>query len=242
MRKDISFSVRTLFVLVFLIFLAPGKYGCRELFAWEEIRYGRGKSVAITFDDGPQTGYTDRILDILKRYNVRGSFFVVGSHAASESDLIRRTVAEGHLVANHSQYHTNLTKLPPENTHIEWDMCQETIHAITGAYPAYCRPPGGQYNEHVLELAAKRGLVPVFWTVNPGDYEAKDCSGDLARKVLRQIHPGAIVLLHIGVAPTVEALPAIIEGIRNKGYSFVTVDQLPRRETARLHHTAGKGQ
>lgn len=242
MKKVLSFSIRIVFALVFLFFLAPGEYGCREACAWEEIRNGRGKVVALTFDDGPSPGFTDRILDVLKRYNVRSSFFVVGSNAASAPDLIRRTVAEGHLVANHSQYHTNLTKLPPENTHIEWDMCQETIHTITGEYPAYCRPPGGQYNEHVLELAAKRNLVPVFWTVNPGDYGAKDSAAELARKVVRQIHPGAIVLLHIGVAPTVEALPAIIEGIRNRGYSFVTVDQLPRRETARWHHTAGKGQ
>ena len=242
MRKVLCFSIRIVLALVFLFFLAPGEYGCKEVCAWEEIRYGRGKTVALTFDDGPQAGYTDRILDILKRYNVKSSFFVVGSLAASESELIRRTVAEGHLVANHSQYHNNLTKLPPENVHIEWDMCQDTIRAITGSYPVYCRPPGGQYNAHVLELAAKRGLVSVFWTVNPGDYGAKDSAEDLARKVVRQIHPGAIVLLHIGVAPTVEALPAIIEGIRNRGYSFVTVDQLPRRETARLHHTAGKGQ
>jgi delta-lactam-biosynthetic de-N-acetylase len=242
MGRDRLQYVRALLIAAVVFFLATGDFGCTELFAWEEIHHGRGRTVALTFDDGPEAGFSDRILDILKRYDVKASFFVVGRFAAVEPDCIRRMIAEGHIVANHSHYHNNITKLPPENAHLEWDMCQETIRTITGTYPVFCRPPGGQYNEFVLELAAKRGLVPVFWTVNPGDYRAKDSAPELARKVVGQIHPGAIVLLHIGVQPTVEALPAIIEGIRKKGYSFVTVDQLPRRETARVPHTAGKGQ
>ncbi len=182
------------------------------------------KVVALTIDDGPHPGYTERILSLLAEHEVKATFFLVGKMAATYPYLVRKIAAQGHTVANHSHYHNNLVQLPPENMPFEWIMCNSTLYSITGTYPKFCRPPGGNYNQQVVAAAAKEGLRMVLWTANAGD-----CTGISAKtieqKVMSRTNSGGIILIHDGVEATIEALPEIITKLRKKGFEFVTLDQ-----------------
>lgn len=180
--------------------------------------------VALTFDDGPHPGITERLLDILKAENVKATFFVVGRMAAKHPDLVRRIAREGHTVANHTFYHNNLTTLPPENMDLEWRLCNDTIEGITGRRPRFARPPGGQYDREVLRAAQRSGLKTALWTVNTADYTGKTTQQIIGR-IGRNLRCGAVILLHDGPPETVEALPEIIDFIRRKGYRLVSLDE-----------------
>ncbi len=186
---------------------------------------GRGKVVALTIDDGPHSGYTERLLAILREAKVKATFFLVGRMAATTPELVRQELAEGHTLGNHSHYHNNLLSLPPEGVVTEWRMCNYTVRSITGEFPRFCRPPGGNYDASVLEAASAEGLTAVLWTAN-----AADCTGlnsrDIAQKVLSQVSPGGIILIHDGVEATVQALPHILSTLKKKGYTFVTLDEV----------------
>lgn len=186
---------------------------------------GRGKIVALTIDDGPHAGYTERLLEILRREKVKATFFLVGRMAATAPDLVRQEAAEGHTLGNHSHYHNNLLSLPPEGVVTEWRMCNYTVRAITGEFPRFCRPPGGNYDASVISAAEAEGLTTVLWTAN-----AADCTGlesrDIVQKVLKQISPGGIILMHDGVEATVQALPVLIAALKKRGYGFVTLDEV----------------
>ena len=190
------------------------------------LRHGNGKTVALTFDDGPRLGYVEPLLDILREKGVRATFFLVGRQVLMYPELVRAIDAGGHVVANHTFDHYNLLSLPPENVYREWRLCNEAVESVIGKKPRFARPPGGRYNEFVAEQATGEGLRIVLWTNNPGDYSASLSGPSLARKVLSGARKGDIVLLHAGVSSTVDALPEIIDGYRKKGYSFVAVDEM----------------
>ncbi len=186
--------------------------------------------VALTFDDGPHPDVTDRILDILRKEEVKATFFVVGRMAAKHPDLVRRIAQEGHTVANHTFYHNNLTTLPPENMELEWKLCNDTVEGLTGERPRFARPPGGQYNGEVLRAAKRSGLTMAFWTVNTADYTGKT-PAQILRRIERNLRCGAVILLHDGPPETAEALPEIIDFIRRKGYRLVSLDEaIPRKD------------
>ncbi|MCF7936765.1 MAG: polysaccharide deacetylase family protein [Synergistales bacterium] len=186
------------------------------------------KEIALTFDDGPRPGSTDAILDILKERDVDATFFVVGKMAAVAPDTLRRIRDEGHTIANHTHHHYDLTELPIENVHLEWRMCSHTIRAITGEMPRFCRPPGGRYNRRTLEEAEREGLATVLWTINGADVDVTD-PNVVIRRVVRNVSRGDIVLLHNGSEATLEALPELIRRLRNRGYRFVTLDDIAPR-------------
>jgi peptidoglycan/xylan/chitin deacetylase (PgdA/CDA1 family) len=180
--------------------------------------------VALTFDDGPHPGITEKLLDILKAKDVKATFFVVGRMAAKHPDLVRRIAQEGHTVANHTFYHNNLTTLPPENMDLEWKLCNDTVEGLTGKKPRFARPPGGQYNGEVIRAARRSGLRTALWTVNTADYTGKTAQ-QIIRRIGRNLRCGAVILLHDGPPETVEALPEIIDFIRKKGYRLVSLDE-----------------
>ena len=208
--------------LLFLCLLTAAS----DVYAQPLLERGKGRTVAITFDDGPRPGYVESILKILREKGVRATFFVVGRYAAEHPGLIRAMAADGHVVAYHTFYHNNLTALPRENVYREWRLCSEAIESILGRKPRFARPPGGQYNSFVVDQAAEEGLRVVLWTNNPGDYSDTLRGGELTRKVLVRAAPGEILLLHVGVFSTIEALPGIIDGYREKGFTFVTVEEI----------------
>lgn len=188
-------------------------------------------AVALTFDDGPHPRFTPRILAILRRYGIKATFFVVGEMAAKYPEQIQAERAAGHLLANHTYHHVNLTQIPAWLVPTEWQACQSVIRHLTGESMQFCRPPGGHYNRNVISAAMGAGLTTVLWTDNSGDY-ASPGAKVIESKVLHRIGNGGIILLHDGVQQTLDVLPQIIEVLRRRGYRFITVAQMQAERTA----------
>jgi len=188
------------------------------------------KVVALTFDDGPHPVYTPKVLEILKRYGVKATFFLIGKQVERYPEIARQIVAEGHEVGNHTYSHPkNLPKENWDEVRQEIEKCSEAIEQATGVRPKFFRPPWGFLNYKVLTLAQLEGYTLVFWTVS-ADHKDAPTPQAMAKRVLKLVHPCAIILMHDGRIPSrwkdVKALPLIIEGLRKQGYKFVTLSEL----------------
>jgi peptidoglycan/xylan/chitin deacetylase (PgdA/CDA1 family) len=188
------------------------------------------KAIALTFDDGPNGSYTQRILDILVQEKVRATFFVIGKNVEYYPALTRKIVENGNVLANHSYSHSRIA--PLEVSYKEEDRAEEAIFKVTGLRPRFFRPPFGEKTPWMLSEIEKEGLVVFSWNDEANDPHLKDPE-EIAKRIISQAHPGGIILLHDGFEtkhegnrePTVQALPKIIDGLRTKGYHFVTLDE-----------------
>jgi peptidoglycan/xylan/chitin deacetylase (PgdA/CDA1 family) len=190
------------------------------------------KLVALTYDDGPNPApnRTPALLDALKAAGVKATFFVVGVRAEQNPDLLRRMDAEGHEIANHSYSHPNLTFL--DQPAIERELCRTSciVREATGKRPRFYRPPGGNFNRIVIDAAEMLGMAGAYWTVDVHKYEGTTHKPEaLAKIVLDQVRPGAILLMHNAPENTVAAVPHIVRGLRARGYSAVTMTELVQR-------------
>ncbi|HDQ93159.1 MAG TPA: polysaccharide deacetylase family protein, partial [Synergistetes bacterium] len=183
--------------------------------------------VALTFDDGPHERETPILLDILEKHGVRATFFIVGTRAVDHPDILNEIVAMGHGVANHSWSHRNMPLLERQAMYQEIAFCSQAIEAITGIRPKFFRPPGGNWDSALLEVASDLGLPLVLWSLNAYDTRTKSAE-EIAALVIRRAGPGSIILMHGGMENTMLAIPAIIEGLRAKGLLFATLDQMFR--------------
>lgn len=183
------------------------------------------KELAITFDDGPHPQYTPAILAILRQYNVKATFFVVGEQAEKHPDLIRDEIAGGHNVGNHTYDHVSLVKIPEDYVATEIKACGEVLRQITGKAPHLFRPPGGDYNQQVADTSEALGYRMVLWTDDPGDY-ASPGAELIVTRTLRTAGNGGILLLHDGIQQTLDVLPRIIAALQKKGFRFVTIDEM----------------
>lgn len=188
------------------------------------------KEIALTFDDGPHPNYTPRILDILRQYRVRATFFLVGEMAEKYPALVRAEVAQGHNIGNHTYHHVSLVKIPKEYIAAEIKACGKVIQKITGRAPHLFRPPGGEYDKEVAEASDALGYTMVLWTDDPGDYASPGQQLILTR-TLSRVTNGGIILLHDGIQQTIDVLPGLIERLREQGYTFVTVDEMLAKVT-----------
>jgi len=190
------------------------------------------KSIALTFDDGPNEPYTSQVLDILNSYGVKSTFFVVGKNAEYYPDVARRVVAEGHVIGDHSYTHKPLAEFDvPDYT--ELDKAQNAIYQVTGVKPHLFRPPYGRKTPWELEYVKMKGLVTVTWSSSAND-PSQPPPNTIEKLILENVHPGMIILLHDGNgikhgsdrSRTVAALPYIIESLKAQGYTLVTVPEL----------------
>lgn len=200
-------------------------------------RYGKaaGKKVALTFDDGPNNEYTTEILDILKKYNVKADFFVVGKNAAMNADIIKRMYAEGHEIGNHTFSHPNILNLSDGELKKELNATQRVIQEDTGHSTLLFRFPLGMDIENLTSAEIEpilkvqdQGYTTVDDLIDPKDWKGIS-SEEICRGIENQLSNGNIILLHDAGgdrSETVEALPKIIESLRSKGYEFVTVSSL----------------
>ncbi|MEV4015501.1 polysaccharide deacetylase family protein [Nonomuraea angiospora] len=184
----------------------------------------KAKCVALTFDDGPGP-YTAKLLDILRKDGARATFFVVGSNAAAQPELVKRMSAEGHLVGNHTWDHKDLSKQATSRITDSLARTEDAVSAAIGQRPSLARTPYGTANQAVRDVAAELGLALVDWDIDVKDLFA-DKAGDIADLAVRKAHPGAIILMHDIHRETVDAVPDILKRLRGKGYSFVTVPEL----------------
>ena len=185
---------------------------------------GQEQCVALTFDDGPVQGTAD-LLDVLAEKGVNATFFVVGSNASAQPDLLARMVEEGHVVGNHTEDHPDLTKLGRPAVRSEIEQVNDTVEAATGVRPALLRPPYGAVNDTVDEVSADLGMAQVLWNVDPEDWKDRD-SAIVEKRVLASTGAGDIVLSHDIHDTTRDAYAAIIDQLQADGYVLVTVPDL----------------
>ncbi|HWB70670.1 MAG TPA: cell wall-binding repeat-containing protein, partial [Egibacteraceae bacterium] len=185
-----------------------------------------GGYVALTFDDGPRRGVTEHVLDVLRAREVLATFFVTGYGVDRSPDLALRAAVEGHAFGNHTWGHENLTALSDAGIRDTLARVGARLAAAGVRPPVVMRPPGGYIDARVDAVVRAAGYVPLLWTIDPQDW--RGISADqVAGRVLSQLHPGAVILLHDGApgaANTVGALPAIIDGTRQRGYCFGVLD------------------
>ena len=177
-----------------------------------------GGGVHLTFDDGPGA-YTQQILDILARYHVHATFYVIGKNVVAHPGDMKRTVAEGHEIGNHSWSHANLTSLSWNGVYQELARTQTAVQQTAGVTPTKFRPPYGAVNNTVRNAAATLGLSVNLWSIDTSDW-AQPGTNTIIRRALTGDHNGSVILLHVLHTQTVNALPSIIEGIRAQGYTI----------------------
>lgn len=187
------------------------------------VNVGR-KFVALTFDDGPSRNIS-KILATLDRYRAKGTFFIVSSRITTHSNLVQAIVTQGSEVGNHTDTHVELDGLSAAGIGRELDRNQEAVAQILGAKPTLMRPPVGKYDEAVVEAAKKRNLAVVLWSVH-GQDTGPARARELADRIVGSARPGDIILMHEMGVHSLEALPMVLQRLRAKGYSFVTVSEL----------------
>lgn len=190
--------------------------------------------IALTFDDGPCPGNSEQILDILRQYDVKATFFVCGQNVERSPEILRRIQAEGHTIGNHSYSHPFPYFRSRSFFAREVDLTQEVIEKVTGKRPKFFRPPFGARWLGLQPVLSARRLSLVNWSDTGYDWKL-DTEG-IVRETLKTLGPGSIILLHDGRntyppqrvdrSPTVTALPAILEGAVKAGLTFVSLDEL----------------
>lgn len=187
---------------------------------------GTGRRVALTFDDGPDPQRTPAVLDLLARQGVRATFFVVGARAEAHPELVRRMAAEGHVVGNHSYTHS--WRFPLRSlgrTMEELRRTGEVLHRITGLQPRLFRPPFGVTNPTIARAVRRLGLDPVGWSIRSLDTMGRSPER-VAARILRHLHPGAVILLHDRCAGSERLVGLLVEGLRSRGLEPVTLPEL----------------
>jgi len=204
---------------------------------------GEGKYLAITFDDGPESTHTARLLDGLAEHDAKATFFVLGHRLGKTADLIERMVNEGHSVGSHTYSHVNLTAVAKETIAYQLDETNMLLKNITGQEVLLLRPPYGNRNAQVAEMAAERGMSLILWSVDPQDWKMRDAR-QTADHIIARAKDGEIILLHDIYASSVDGALLAVKELTAQGYTFVTVDELldmnGGRVTGGIYRT-GKG-
>jgi peptidoglycan-N-acetylmuramic acid deacetylase len=187
------------------------------------------KDIYLTFDNGYENGYTEKVLDVLKIQHVPATFFVTGHYLNTRPDLVKRMAKEGHIVGNHSWHHPDMTRITNEKIRQELEMVREKTEQLTGQKTMnYLRPPRGVFSERTMAVAKKEGYLHIFWSIAFKDWDVNQQKGAQYsyKQVMKQIHPGAILLLHTVSKDNAEAIESIISDLKKQGYRFISLDDL----------------
>lgn len=196
------------------------------------------REVALTFDDGPFPNFTAKVLDVLEKYHIKATFFSVGRQVAAFPDLTLRAYKAGYEIENHTWNHPVLTSLSMESQYWQLQNTSDAIQRVTHQRPFVMRPPYGEYNQYSIQVATSLKLVTVTWNVDSLDWSRPGVK-TILHNVLDHVQNGSIILMHDGGgdrSQTLEALPTIIQTLRDRGYHFVTIRQM----LARLPHEQKK--
>ncbi|MDR6880341.1 polysaccharide deacetylase family protein [Bacillus sp. 3255] len=189
------------------------------------------KKVALTFDDGPDTRFTPKVLDALKASQVKATFFVLGSQANTHPDVVRRIAREGHVIGNHSYSHANLPTLSVDKFQGQIMNTENVLQGLIGYAPKLIRPPYGAINEEQVRWVADHHYLIVNWNVDSLDWKSLNAD-QVLQNIMQQTKPGSIILQHSGGAEsqdlsgTVQAIAPMIAKLKAAGYTFVTVPEL----------------
>jgi peptidoglycan-N-acetylmuramic acid deacetylase len=192
------------------------------------IGHTKEKHIYLTFDNGYENGYTEKVLNVLKEKKVPAAFFVTGHYLKDQPDLVKRMVREGHIVGNHSWHHPDLTQVSGERLKEELGKVKEEYKNLTGRDDMrYLRPPRGIFSERTLALSKQEGYTNVFWSLAFVDWKTDQQKGwrYAYDHIMKQIHPGCILLLHTVSRDNAEALGKAIDDLRKEGYEFRSLDE-----------------
>jgi peptidoglycan/xylan/chitin deacetylase (PgdA/CDA1 family) len=227
-----------------------GYYRARDhVYNWPKAIVGcrtTWKIVALTFDDGPNPDYTPPILETLDEYQIKATFFLLGRNVAAYPETARQVARAGHAVGNHTCTHPCLADCSPLEVARELFQCQRIIRAVIGMIPEVMRPPFGMQAPASYLTARMMGYAIVNWSASGEDWQG-DSAPVVAERIVADIQPGGVILLHDGIepppyqakwrpgddlfqdrSPTIKALPMIIELLHSQGYRFVTLPEMIR--------------
>ncbi len=219
-----------------------------QLFGRTICRTNFARNLALTFDDGPNPSMTPKLLDLLDRHNAKATFFLIGRYVRECPELVKETVARGHLVGNHTETHPNLFRLTRREIRIELRLCHDAISSVLGSPPEWFRPPFGFRNPWVIPAARELGYRTVMWTLIPGDWKERPLEwlisrmqpiADRAQRNLGSASGGAaggrgdVLCLHDGAhrqmdgdrSRTLAALEHWLPRWRDLGLEFVTIGE-----------------
>ena len=187
------------------------------------------KVLYLTFDCGWENGYTAKLLDVLKDKNVPAAFFCTLDHLKAEPELIKRMIAEGHIIGNHSATHRDFSTLSRAEIDEDIGRCAQYMKDEFSYTSKYFRFPEGSYSERALDEVGKLGYLSVFWSCSYADWDVNAQKGAdyAAQTVTSRLHPGAVILLHAVSPDNTSAMGRIIDWARAQGYEFKSLDALP---------------
>jgi peptidoglycan-N-acetylglucosamine deacetylase len=214
--------------LIYLIMLVIGSVRIKSGFYLEALCKGitHEKVVALTFDDGPDEKFTRIILDILDKQQVTATFFIIGSKAEKQQELLRQVVAKGHVIGNHSYSHAFFFDLFGRKK-MEQDLlkAENVIMNVTGRKPVFFRPPYGVTNPVLAKVTKNMNYKVIGWSVRSLDTIKKD-ENEILRRIKKGLHPGAVILMHDDMEITAEVLEKVILMIKEEGYRFVDLEEM----------------
>ncbi len=203
----------------------------KHLKATERIFEGK-KLIALTFDDGPFPETTPRLLDILHEKDVLATFFTLGSKASAYPDIVKRANKEFHEIASHTMYHQNLIRISATAATADINEAKTSIKNIIGHDPIYTRPPYGNTNDVVRTTV---GTPIILWSVDSEDWKSRNVEAIVAT-TLSEAHDGAIILMHDIYPTTIDAVPIVIDKLRENGYEFTTISELTKARNIKLEN------
>lgn len=188
------------------------------------------KKVYLTFDEGYEAGYTEKILEVLKQNDVKACFFITAHYVNTKPELVQKMIEEGHTIGNHTVNHKSMPSLTLEQIKSEVMTLHTTIYEKFGYEMKYLRPPKGEYSEKSVAYCNSLGYTHVMWSFAYDDWdEKKQGREDYAKKkILDNIHNGAVILLHGNSKDNTNVLDYCIKQIKQMGYEFATLDQFER--------------
>ena len=209
-----------------------GNASSQQLRQWDAYYVGdtSQKRLYLTFDAGYENGFTPHILDVLKKHQVKATFFLVGNYISTSPDLVKRMVNEGHTVGNHTFTHPDMSKISSEEGfHEELEQLENLYEQTTGEkLPKFYRPPQGKYSEENLKMAQQAGYKTIFWSLAYVDWynDKQPTQQEAMEKLLPRIHNGAIILLHSTSRTNSEILDSFLTQLEQMGYSFGELSEL----------------
>lgn len=183
------------------------------------------KVVALSFDAAWGNEDTQQLIDILAKYKISSTFFVVGDWVDKYPESVKALSDAGHEIMNHSSDHAHFSKLSEDEIVADISACNEKIAAVTGVSPTLFRCPYGEYDDHVIKAVNSMGMTAVQWNIDSLDWKGLSAQ-DIQKRVMNGMEPGSIVLFHNAAENTPEALPGIIEALIADGYSIVPISQI----------------
>ena len=188
------------------------------------------KYVYLTFDEGYEAGYTPRILQVLKDNNVKACFFLTAHFVNTQTDLVKQMIQEGHTIGNHTVNHKSMPDLTDEKVKSEVMDLHTAVYQKFGYEMKYIRPPKGEFSERTISITNSLGYTSTMWSLAYDDWDEnkQDREEYAKKKILDNIHPGAVILLHGNSKDNTNVLDYVIKEIKNMGYEFKTLDQFAR--------------